>query len=768
MDNKIYKEVAPTSGEVLAAILRKTAHSMPDAPSAAGMKPDQIRRLFWEAIAGDKLSLMAELQRVIGEVNGALGDIVHFMDGTGEGQSIADVIQTGLLASYTLTQLFAGLKDGTALPLISSGVDGYSMAAYLAKLQREINLKAKQGEKGDTGDAAGFGEITVETVTEAPDQAAAVEVVADGEDVAKNFRFVFRIPQGKPGERGLQGPQGIPGIPGIQGPQGKPFAVAEIYASEEEMHADVENEEIAVGDFVMITTDSVEQAENARIYVKTDTGYAFVTDMSGATGIQGPRGLQGIPGETPHIGENGNWWVGNIDTGVSASVAVTPEFDLVMLGLEAVPTDGTVVQLEMDTTDIREALGKGAIKVRVSITDEGVVSYGTAIMNNIYLSDGAHFCSCPLVAGVMQMTFNLVVWGDRIEASFTDLSGGVGGSGGVSSWDDLTDKPFYEEDAGFDLFEEQTLSEFAYNEEFGMYASGGITFLHPMAVGGEYTVVFDSEEYKVVARDASGLIEGVLLLGNAEAFGFGGNNEPFLIGFNQINNIGEVFSVVDTEAKSHTLRIYSMETVLKPIDNKYLAILDGEAGTETELLPSTTGTTELDSTFQIYGMPAILSTVEMFDFWNGNSENKLEGNVFVEFDGATYECIPQPLAALNNYNAVGNCAAFGGTGKGEPFLITMFVGDDDTVYWLVGAIADTAPAEHTVRVYQGSPDRYKIKHEYPLEQPVSVDMSAFESEGKIVETFADGTKKTTVVELNGIGNPSKITDSDGNVIEFTW
>lgn len=352
----------------------------------------------------------------------------------------------------------------------------------------------------------------------------------------------------------------------------------------------------------------------------------------------------------------------------------------------------------------------------------------------------------------------------RVEA--LEKSGG-GGGGDVSSWNDLTDKPFYEEDAGFDLCEEQTLSEFAYDEEFGMYASDVITFLHPMAVGGEYTVVFDSEEYKVVARDASGLIEGVLLLGNAEAFGFGGNNEPFLICFNPINNMGAVFSVVDTEAKSHTLRIYSMETVLKPLDNKYLAILDGKEGTETELLPSTTVTTEFDSTYQMY-MSGALSTTEIFELWHGDGENKTEGSVFVEFDGTSYECAFQRLEALDNVNAVGNCVAFGGTGNGEPFAIAMGFNSTAGGYWMIGVPADTAPTEHTVRIYQSTKGSWKIKHEYPLEQPVSVDMSAFESEGKIVETFADGTKKTTVVELNGIGNPSKITDSDGNVTTLTW
>lgn len=40
-------------------------------------------------------------------------------------------------------------------------------------------------------------------------------------------------------------------------------------------------------------------------------------------GIPGPPGPKGDPGDTPYIGENGNWWIGGTDTSVSASGNVT-------------------------------------------------------------------------------------------------------------------------------------------------------------------------------------------------------------------------------------------------------------------------------------------------------------------------------------------------------------------------------------------------------------------------------------------------------------
>lgn len=50
----------------------------------------------------------------------------------------------------------------------------------------------------------------------------------------------------------------------------------------------------------------------------------------------------------------------------------------------------------------------------------------------------------------------------------------------------------------------------------------------------------------------------------------------------------------------------------------------------------------------------------------------------------------------------------------------------------------------------------------------SIDLSGYESNGQIAETYADGTTKTTTVEFDASGNPTKITDGDGNVTTLTW
>ena len=54
------------------------------------------------------------------------------------------------------------------------------------------------------------------------------------------------------------------------------------------------------------------------------------------------------------------------------------------------------------------------------------------------------------------------------------------------------------------------------------------------------------------------------------------------------------------------------------------------------------------------------------------------------------------------------------------------------------------------------------------EAATSIDLSALDTEGKIVETFADGSTKITLVEFDENGNPIKFVDADGNETVLTW
>lgn len=110
-------------------------------------------------------------------------------------------------------------------------------------------------------------------------------------------------------------------------------------------------------------------------------------------------------------------------------------------------------------------------------------------------------------------------------------------SGGVSSWNDLTDKPFQEEEVMTAVMAEQDITGFA-NVGYGV-PSKGFNFGEGMdaftlELGVEYTVMWDGEAYPTTAQDISAAMgDGTYALGNAAAINsaFSGNNEPFIIGW---------------------------------------------------------------------------------------------------------------------------------------------------------------------------------------------------------------------------------------------
>ena len=131
--------------------------------------------------------------------------------------------------------------------------------------------------------------------------------------------YIGGVDTGKPsrgiqGERGIQGVRGEQGIQGIRGetgpvgPQGEPFTIKKTYSSVSDMNADFNN--MTLGDYVMIAS-SVEVEDNAKLYTRGQSAWIFITDFSGATGIQGergergPQGVQGDQGETGPTGPQG-------------------------------------------------------------------------------------------------------------------------------------------------------------------------------------------------------------------------------------------------------------------------------------------------------------------------------------------------------------------------------------------------------------------------------------------------------------------------------
>ena len=101
---------------------------------------------------------------------------------------------------------------------------------------------------------------------------------------------------GSQGTQGTQGSQGTQGIQGIQGITGLAFTIAKTYLSVAALNADTAPTAIVAGQFALINTTNVEDAENSRLYIWTGSTYTFVDDLSGSAGIQGITGSQGVQG----------------------------------------------------------------------------------------------------------------------------------------------------------------------------------------------------------------------------------------------------------------------------------------------------------------------------------------------------------------------------------------------------------------------------------------------------------------------------------------
>ena len=100
---------------------------------------------------------------------------------------------------------------------------------------------------------------------------------------------------------------------GEKGDPGEGFRIAKSYSSVEEMHDSYDTDGLRLFSFVIIETGNVNDEDNSKLFIKLNSGYSYLTDLSGSQGIQGP------PGDSPYVGANGNWWVGGTDTGVLAT-----------------------------------------------------------------------------------------------------------------------------------------------------------------------------------------------------------------------------------------------------------------------------------------------------------------------------------------------------------------------------------------------------------------------------------------------------------------
>ena len=152
---------------------------------------------------------------------------------------------------------------------------------------------------GETGTAAGFGEIDAEI--DGNVGTPEVEVQTSGPDTAKNMHFVFRNLKGPKGDKGDKGNTGATGAAGAAGAAGK--SAYQVWLDQGNEGSEQDFLDSLVGP----------QGPQGAKGDKGDTG------ATGATGPQGPQGQQGIQGETGATGPQGD----KGDTGATGATGAT-------------------------------------------------------------------------------------------------------------------------------------------------------------------------------------------------------------------------------------------------------------------------------------------------------------------------------------------------------------------------------------------------------------------------------------------------------------
>jgi hypothetical protein len=82
----------------------------------------------------------------------------------------------------------------------------------------------------------------------------------------------------------------LKGNKGDKGDRGDGIDIVRTFSSVAQMLTTWETDGVPIGKFVLISTGNVDDEDNAKLYVKTENGYLYLSDLSGAQGIRGEKG----------------------------------------------------------------------------------------------------------------------------------------------------------------------------------------------------------------------------------------------------------------------------------------------------------------------------------------------------------------------------------------------------------------------------------------------------------------------------------------------
>lgn len=149
----------------------------------------------------------------------------------------------------------------------------------------------------------------------------------------------------------------------------------------------------------------------------------------------------------------------------------------------------------------------------------------------------------------------------------------LGKGGGVSSWNDLTDKPFYKEQSEKVVLEEQTVvTEAGFDHAIGVLVPNEAEIFD----GETYEVVFNGEKYICVAKTLPEGLNKIVAVGNAglsagyvSSVGVEDTGEPFCF------VAGHNFMLGTKEAGTYTISAKRITETIHHMSSEYLKLGNG-------------------------------------------------------------------------------------------------------------------------------------------------------------------------------------------------
>ena len=296
--------------------------------------------------------------------------------------------------------------------------------------------------------------------------------------------------------------------------------------------------------------------DSSYVYCGTRVSIRGATGAAGAAGAAGADG-RGIQSITTEHDDSGN-------------------FTMVQIAY----TDGTVAGFTIPDGEDGTNGTNGRSIIYCDIAAAGTAVTNVSHFNTKPATGDLVLCSDGSICEVKSAVGTLYTLGEAL----TNISSGSSG-GGVSSWNDLTDKPFGEEIT--EILPETTVE---IDPDMGM----GIIPVDFTVVGGkDYTVKFNGVDYVTSCIEP---VEGVFALGNLGAFGedFPITEHPFVIASEYMDD-GTIAWAVGALDGSASVTLSIVETITK-IEKKYIPstsyVLDVDA-TKTTTPSITMDTTDL-------------------------------------------------------------------------------------------------------------------------------------------------------------------------------